>query len=70
MDTGRGVLQPGANVVLNGTGRQEPVAATGAPSRLDEYTIARLVQALTSRPLVVQIAGPNDLGLSVAGVAP
>jgi tape measure domain-containing protein len=70
MDTGYGVLQPGANVVLNGTGRQEPVAATGGTVRLDEYTIARLAQALLARPVMVGIQGPNDLGLSVAGVAP
>jgi hypothetical protein len=71
MDTGYGVLQPGANVVLNGTGAREPIAAA-SPGRLDEYTILRLGQeiafAISRRPVVVQ--GPNDWGLSVAGVAP
>lgn len=65
MDSGFGVLAPGRNVVDNGTGSPEPIHA--GPVRLDDYTIGRLAQALSSRPVRVAVEGPNDWGLGVAG---
>jgi len=64
-----GTLRRGLNVVNNATGADEHMRNADLPTRLDDYTIARLAQALSARPVKVEISGP-DLGLSVAGVAP
>jgi hypothetical protein len=63
-----GTLRRGLNVVENATGADERLRNADMPVRLDDYTIARLAQALSVRPVNVQVVGP-DLGLSVAGTA-
>jgi hypothetical protein len=64
-----GWLPPGTSIAVNNTGRPEPV---GAPSeiRLDAYSIAQIVQGLSARPVRVEVTGPNEWALSVAGTTP
>jgi hypothetical protein len=63
-----GYLSPGYNLVHNGTGSIEGLRPDGE-TRLDDMTIRKLAQALSSRPVRVAIEA-GDWNLGVAGVAP